>query len=316
MRVRQTLKIWVIVLLSALAWVNIAQAGFGISPSQIKNYRLYPGAYYEKLFILSRGQPTEDLIARISVDFPNDPEVEKWFTIEPETIIPLPKGEQRVAMTVKINVPEDAEYKSYSGYLHVGTAPAEAVEKPGIAVALGARIDVDLTVTKIEIIDYKIRKLDIPYSEEGFHWWRIKLPGKIKFLMTIENIGNVDATPAKVEIEVYDLDWKNLLYQGEDKSLEKVKPFDTKEIAAEFWHELKPGQYIGNFKIFKNEEEILKEGKFALNVTPMEMSRKDWLILGGVILGTLIFIGIIILVILKRKKIIHFFKKLCVKKAS
>jgi hypothetical protein len=208
-----------------LFWATTAGAGFGISPPYVINDRLYPGAHYEQKIVLSRGDPNEDLKAEITIDAP---EIENWFSFVPGKEFLLPKGQQQVAMTVSVDVPKDAKYKNYKGYIYVKTAPVEEEKKAGVAILLGARIDVDLTVTELKIIDFKIRDLRIPNSEEGFYWWKIKLPGKIKFLMNVENIGNTEAAPDKVEIEIYDLSWNNLLYKGEDKSLKKIKPFEKK----------------------------------------------------------------------------------------
>ena len=275
-------------------------AGFGVSPPYVIGDRLYPGAHFEQEIVLSRGDPNEDLEAKITV---NSPEVEDWFDFKPGKEFLLPKGQQQVSMIVKVDVPEDADYKNYEGYIYIKTSPVAGEGKPGVSIALGARIDIDLTVTELKIIDFKIRNLRIPDSEEAFHWWKIKLLGKIKFLMNLENIGNIEATPNRVEIEIYDLAWKNLLYQGEDKSLRKIEPFQREDIMAEFKNELKPGQYWGIVKIFKNQEEILREEKILLTIVPMEMSKRDWMIVAGIILGILIIIGIIIFIIWRRKKL-------------
>lgn len=297
---RVLVRVRVFVIFLILVWANIAQAGFGISPPYVISDRLYPGAHFEQKIVLSRGDPKDDLKAEITIDAP---EIKSWFSFSPGKEFLLPKGSQQVAMMVKVDVPEDAEYKNYKGYIHIRTSPAEEGRKAGVSIALGARVDINLTVTKLIIIDFKIRNLQIPDSEEGFHWWKIELAGKIKFLMNVENIGNVEAAPNRVEIEIYDLAWKNLLFQGEDKSLEKIKPFERENIIAEFSHKLEPGQYWSTVKVFKDEKEILREERIILTVTPMEMSAKDWLVLVGIILGILIIIGIAILIIWQRKKI-------------
>jgi len=289
-----------IIVLFVLFNADTISAGFGISPPYVISDRLYPGAHFEQEIVLSRGDPKEDLEAKITIDAP---EIEDWFDFNPGKEFLLPKGQQQVSIMVKVDVPEDADYKNYEGYIYIKTSPVEGDEKPGVSIALGARVDIDLIVTKLRIIDFKIRNLRIPDSEEAFHWWKIKLLGKIKFLMNVENIGNIETAPDRAEIEIYDLAWKNLLYQGEDNSLEKIKPFERKDIVAEFKNELKPGQYWSIVRVFKNEEEILREEKILLTIIPMEMSKGDWMIMAGIILGILIIIGIIIFIIWRRKKL-------------
>jgi len=274
-------------------------AGFGVSPPYVISDRLYPGAHFEQEIVLSRGNPNEELEAKITVDAP---EIEDWFNFKPGKEFLLPKGQQQVSMIVEVDIPEDVDYKNYEGYIYIKTSPVAGEEKAGVSIALGARVDIDLTVTELRIVDFKIRNLRIPDSEEAFHWWKIKLLGKIKFLMNLENIGNIETAPDRAEIEVYDLSWQNLLYQGTDKSLEKIKPFKRKDITAEFKNDLKPGQYWAIVKVFKNKEEILRQEKILLTIVPMEMSEKDWMIVASIILGTLIIIGIIISLIYRRRK--------------
>lgn len=304
----KTLKILVIILFLTLAWVNTAQAGFGISPAQIQASNLAPGTHYEKNFNLSRGQPTEDWVANISFEFPDTPEVVKWISVEPKGEIPLPKGEQRVPLVVKIDVPKDAAYRDYNGFMRIGVGPVVEKQTGGVAISLGARIDISLNVTRVQIIDFKVRNPTIPSAEEGFHWWKINLPGKINLKIDVENTGNVKAAPYKVEIDVYDSYlWRSILYHGENESLKKLEPFEKKEITVGFWQKLKPGHYWSIVKVFKNDEEILIEEKLPVTITPMEMSKKDWLVLIGTVLGSLI---LLISIILKRKILVRFFKKL------
>ncbi len=305
----KTLGILIIFLFLAFAWTSTVQAGFGISPATIEAPNLGQGTHFEQKFVLSRGQPTEDLVANVSFEFPNTPEAVKWFSVTPATSISLPEGEQRVEMFVKIDVPKDAQYKNYVGFMRVGVGPAETGSPQGVAISLGARIEINLNVTEIKIISFTIRDLRIPASEEGFHWWKIFLPGKINFVMNVENTGNVKAAPLKATIEVYDPQWKNLIYQKEDKSLEELEPFQKKDIAAGFWHKLAPGQYWSIIKVFKDEKEILREEKIFITIEQMTMSTKDWLLLGGAVLGIIILITSAILIYFKRKEILKFFKK-------
>ena len=295
-------QIWLIIaLLFILGWINIVQAGFGISPAHIFNDRLYPGASFETRFILSRGTPAEDLQAQITIEAPG---FEDWFSISPQTEFLLPTGEQRVPFFVNISVPKDASYKNYRGYIHVKTVPLQREKASGATIVLGARMDVDLTVTELKIIDFIVRNLKMLSAEQGFKWWRIEIPARVKFSMNVENIGNTEASPDRVEIEVWDLNWKNLIAKGTDTSLQKVKPFDKKDVEASFWTQLEPGRYWTKVFVYKTGTEILREEKLPLEVTPFEMSTKDWLALAGIgILG----VGIVSLATVLGRKI---FKKL------
>jgi hypothetical protein len=292
MSFRQAFSILVIGLILILTWANVVQAGFGISPPLVKSDRLIPGSHYEQKILLLRSDPNEDLKAEITIDAS---EIEKWISIEPGKEFILPKGELQVPMFVKVDVPKDAEFKNYKGYIRVRTSSVEAGEKGGVAITLGARIDIDLIVVKEEIFDFLVRRISIPNLEEGLKFWRFHFPGKIKVLMLIENKGNVKIAPSKVTLNVYDLTRKNLLQSSEDKTLKKIEPFETKEILAEFPTKLGVGQYYAEIKIFKGEE-ISEEGQtiftiFERGTLPSEtkeflgLSIWIWAIIGIVVLA-------------------------------
>lgn len=265
------LKILVIALLFLFS-SNSAWAGFGISPPYVINDKLLPGSHYEQKITLVRGEPNEDLKAEITIDAP---EIESWLTIEPGKEFILAKGQQQMPMIVKVDVPKDADFGNYQGYIRIRTAPLEA-EKGKVSVVLGARIDVDLTVSEKGLFDFLVRSVDIPDLEEK--GWPIKYFMKIKVLMKIENTGNVEGSPNRVLLDVYDNTGKNLLESKDDTKLEKIKPFETKEIFAEFPTKLGVGQYWGLIKIFKGDE-VSKEEKLIFSIVKGSFSTRDWLII-------------------------------------
>lgn len=288
---------------------GVARAGFGISPGHIWNDRLHPGASFETEIILSRGHPVENLKAEAILDVP--PEIQDWFSFYPGPVVLLPEGEKRVPLRIRIDVPEDAEFKHHRGHITIQTRPAEVVPGVGVGVLLGARMSVDLTVTELRIIDFIIRNLRVPDSEQGFNWGFIRLPGRVDFLMNVENIGNVKVAPHRVEIEVWDLAKHNLIAQGVDKSLRKVEPFDKQDVEANFWLNIDSGVYWAVIRVFKNEYEILRDEKLPLTITPFEMNLKDWLIVVGIII---IIIGIVLIILWKTGvlgKLILKIKKKC-----
>ena len=270
---------------------DIVQAGFGISPPLVKSDRLIPGSHYEQKILLLRSEPNEDLKAKITIDAP---EIEKWISIEPGKEIILPKGELRVPMFVKVDVPQNAEFKNYKGYIRVRTSSAEAEGKGGVAIALGARIDIDLTVVKEEIFDFLVRRTSIPNLEKGLKFWKFHFPAKIKVLILIENKGNAKIAPSKVTLDIYDLSRKDLLQSSEDKTLKKIKPFETKEILAEFPTKLDVGQYYAEIKIFKGEE-ILEKGQTIFTIFERGTLAKETYKFLGLSIWVWAVIGLIVL---------------------
>jgi len=206
-------KIWVEVGLVFISLVSIlcllpsrARAGFGISPPYVRNENLTQGSHFEQKIILVRDKPDEDWQAELIF---NVPEANNWFSVDKGTKFILPKGEKQTPIVISVDVPEKAEFKEYKGFIRVKTAPLEAQEPGTVAIALGGQIDVDLSVIK-EIFDFKVRGVRVSDLEEGHKWLFWYFPGIIKFSIQIENIGNVNASPSKVQLAIYDSQEKEL----------------------------------------------------------------------------------------------------------
>jgi len=251
-------------LIFLLLKASFASAGFGISPPYIRNENLVRGSRYEQKIVLVRGEPTEDLKAQlvINVSGAND-----WISIDKGTEFILPKGEKKVPIVVKVDVPRQAKFGEYKGTIRIKTSPLETEKRGGVSIALGAQIDVDLRVIKKEIIDFAVRGVKVQDLEEGHKFWWMDFPGKIKFMMRIENKGNVEVGPSKVTIDIYDTQGEKLLEKLETRKIGKVPSFETGEVIAYFLTNLKPGSYSARYKIFKGEE-IVAEGELSLSILP------------------------------------------------
>lgn len=291
-----------LVFLFVIGLVNPARAGFGIVSPYLENDHLFRGAYYEKEIILVRGEPTEDWKAEITIDVPG---ANDWISINKGKEFILPKGEKQVPIIVSVKVPKNAEFDRYKGVIRIRTLPLKL--KPGVSIALGGRIDVDLEVVKEGIFDFKVKHVRLFDIEEGW---------KIKMAMTIENTGNIEASPTKVYLDLYDSSEKNRLASVEnDNRIEKVKPFAFKEVIAEFPNNLKAGAYWANFKIFKRDE-LAKEGKLSLSILPPGtlpapkstsalaeiLKGKKWILPVIIILAIIILITIGYLYLIKKKR--------------
>jgi len=281
-------------------WTNQAQAGFGISPPYVKSDKILPGSHYEQKINLLRSSAEEDLKAEISI---NAPEISSWISIDKGETFNLPKGELRVPMIVRVDVPSDAAIGRYTGYINARIAPASDT-KGGVAIALGARIDIDLNVTKDTFPDFLIRSISIPDLEELKAPWNWPVFSwlfyRIKIGMNIENTGNVKIAPSKVHLDVWDLNEKVLLQANDDKSIEKIDPFEVKTVVATFPTKLKAGQYWGKIKIYKNEE-IVRDDKVAFTIVPpgslpggTKLGPWPWLMLFGLIILALFIIWVLI----------------------
>jgi hypothetical protein len=243
-----------------------AYAGFGVTPPYVTNVSLTRNSVYEQTIYLVRSDPTTDLKATISVDVPG---VNDWFTINEGNEFLLPRGEQKVPMTVKVTVPDDADYKQYKGNIRIKTgAPDDQVQGGAVNISLGAQLDVDITVIDKKIKDFKVRKIGISDLNEGHKVGWLYFPGKIRFEMLVENIGNVPIAPSDVVMRIYDRSGNVLLEEAHKKGkIDTVDPFMTETVYAELPTKLPTGSYLARFEIM-NENDVKLSGEVNLSVLP------------------------------------------------
>lgn len=293
-------------LIGLLAGANTALAGFGISPPYVKNNQIVPGSHYEQKITLLRSSADEDLRAEITV---NAPDIEKWISIDKGNKFLMPKGQLQVPMVVSVDAPSDAEIGNYKGYINIRIVPAEDKQGGGVAIALGARVDVDLTLTNVTFSDFIVRLVSIPDVERlGSPWnWQYlaplfdKLFYRVRVAMNIENKGNVDTAPSKVHLDIYDLTENKLLESSEDTDMKQVKPYATDAVEAYFPTKLKSGQYWGKIKIYKDNE-ITNSYKMAFTVAEpgglggkaRDLGFGPWAVLGGLVIAALAVAAVLI----------------------
>lgn len=276
--------IGIFAILIILGFARSVSAGFGISPPYLKNSQLTPGSKYEQQIMLLRSSAEDELTAEVKI---NAPEIASWITIDKGTEFPLPKGMVQVPMLVTVNVPKNAELGNYKGSINIRISSG-ANATNGVAIALGARIDVDLALTNVANSDFIVRVASIeniemlkwPWSLPIFNFFLHRVP----VVLNIENIGNVKTAPSKVSLEVFDLTRNRLLESKVDSDIDEVDPFSTKEVKAYFRTKLGAGQYWGRIKVYK-EETIVNAYEIAFTIgQPGEFGKKlglyPWILAG------------------------------------
>jgi hypothetical protein len=263
----------------------------GVSPSELRNDLFLPGTHYEQEFIVSRGFPTEDAKAIIDLDAPD---VKDWIRFDPGTEFPLPKGEQRVAFKVIVDVPEDAELKNYTGSFRVklgGLAPQGEV-----TVVPAVRINMNVTVGNEEKELWEVRQVTIdPFAEDQ----------PLKIRIKINNKGNIPAKPTKVVIEVTDLSG-NYIATLELYDFDEVPAFTMQDIEGLLkGHGLKKGDYFATVRVYNGDNEVYNDKVFFTVNGPSGVlgKAKAWLsqqslgkimvVCGGGVLAVLILVPLI-----------------------
>jgi len=246
--------------------IDQLHAGFGITPPYVRNSSLTRNAIYEQQILLVRGDPSSAQIAEISIDAP---ELAGWIEIVGGNRVELPVGLQKIPMTVQVRVPADAEYKDYTGAIRIRTVPAgDTLAKGSVNISLGARVDIDLTVIDKRIEDFRVRKISLADLNEGSKLAWLFFPGKIKFDMLLENTGNVEIAPSKVEFKIYDRTGEAQLEEVTNiGSIDTIAPYDTDTVTAELPTRLPAGSYIARYRIY-NGEDLKQEGDLSLNILP------------------------------------------------
>jgi hypothetical protein len=253
---RFKIKIFLLLIFISMSLPLESKAGFGISPPYVKTHKpIFPGAHYEQEIVLLRSSADTDMIGEITI---NAPEIKNWVSIKNGNIIDLPTGKLQVPMVVMVDVPENAEIGDYKGHINVRMAPKEAHDKGGVAIALAARIEIDLQITNEAFLDFTVRNIDISDFEElGFPWkWKIFswFLYRINVPLKIENTGNIAIAPTKVSIEVFDITRKKKLESHEDKKFKKIPAFSTETTVASFPTVLGAEQYWGRIKVYKDND--------------------------------------------------------------
>lgn len=242
------------------------QAGFGITPPYVRNTSLTRNSTYEQQILLVRSETNTAQRAEISIDAP---EIQDWIQVVEGDAIRMPEGVQKVPMTVRVTVPPDAEFKEYEGAIRIRTVPDDGQVTPGaVSISLGALVDIDLSVIDREIKDFRVRKISVSDLNEGSKLAWLFFPGKIRFDMMIENTGNVDISPSRVEFRIFDRAGKVLLEETENiGSISEVVPYGTETVTAEIPTRLPAGTYVARYRIF-NEGDVKQEGDLTLNILP------------------------------------------------
>ncbi len=231
-------------------------AGFGISPPSIKEDRLVKGSHLEKTIYLVQGNPKKDVNMEIVVDSTN---IKDWISFEQGVKFVIPAGVQQFPLSVIINVPEDAQFGIYKAFIRINTKPEKATEAGQVAIALGGRVDVDLTVGNKIIYEYSVTGIEIFDIKEGKN---------LKASVVVKNTGNVPASPSNSSFELFNKYGNIRLAYAENNNFKKTPAFQEKPEILEFPIDIRlaPGEYWGYVKVYNEDGGIIKEMKTVFNV--------------------------------------------------
>jgi len=238
--------------LFVLPFFSQAEAGLGVSPADIIDYNLKPGGHLEKQIIISRSEPNQDMQAVVEADLGD---MDSWFQFKPSRKFILPAGEKQVPLKIIVDVPAEAEIKEYLGSIRLKLSSIEE-DQSGLAIVKGAKMEVEFITTDVDLRQLLVRALAFQpqYYQDQFQLYA-----------KIENQGNVSAKLDKIELEVSTLAGEKITDLVKDQGFAEIQAQTTAEQKIEFDHQLEPGEYFVNTKLFF-EDNLIKEKKLLLKV--------------------------------------------------
>ena len=247
---------------------RVSAEGFGITPPYVTNDTLTPGSHYEQKIILVRGNPDQDLTAKVTINVPG---AASWISIDRGTQFVMPSGTQEMPMIVSVNVPNNAPLGSYTGNIQVVVSPLSAPTAGTVGLTIGAQIDVNLNVINQRSVKFVVRRIvSMENAEVGHSWLWMNFPGKVMFTMNLENEGNAAGSPDKVVFTYRDYLTNNVLeVEQNTNALASVQPFETKDVVAEMPTYLPEGTYRVDYQIYgRDGSDLVGQGTLDLSVLP------------------------------------------------
>jgi len=268
--------------------VFASSSSIGVSPSQISNNLLIPGAELDTVLTVSRASATESVTAKIEV-FGDS--ISSWVTFPQGNTMVMGVGAQRIEMPVRISVPKDAKLGKYTGNLRFTLAKETAGQ---INIVPGVRVDIDLELTSAEVESMRIQYIKAFESAVG---------EKYSFVVKINNTGNVKTKPDQLLLTLFDIS-KQQLRSLTYNFTEEIDPFTSKEInvLVSDPEPLPIGEYFATVTVMKKQKEIFtdtlsyKVVKSVVTPTPEKTEKSGDLFTGNY--GLVIVIGVIILLLI------------------
>src|SRR3989338_2024931 len=227
----------------------VGEAGFGVSPPSIKETRLVPGSRVTRTIYLIQGNPEKDVSMDVAIESKN---IRGWLSFEPAGSFVIPAGVQQFPLKITVAVPQDAELGIYKAFIRPSTNPENA--KSGVAISLGGRIDVELTVGDDVYESFTITNINIEHIRAG---------EKPKVSIEVENTGNVPTGPSAASFELYNKFGDIRLSYGDTDITEEIASFAKRGLTIELplSVRLAEGEYWGNVKIYDDTGSRVKELK-------------------------------------------------------
>lgn len=244
-----------------LAGFPVPGFAVGISPGSVVEESVPPNFELVRKFTITRGNPSEDEQATITVTGPAAQYIE---VLTQGNVLDLPKGKRAVDIPFKIKTASlSAEtYKADLTATIAPKTPTNGSEGYGSRVLSGATGLIRFTVVNDQTEKYTI---DTVYVQES----EVQTP--IGFSFRLSNQGAVYAKPEKVDfVFLQNEDGKEVYRESIDTTVVKaVAPLSTERIdIITKATSLPPGNYRGEFTFYNNDEVVVVDKSVIFRVFP------------------------------------------------
>lgn len=231
-------------------------AGFGVSPPLIKEGRLVPGIEISRTIYLVQGNPERGLEAEIIVE---SKDIKDWISFPEGKKFVIPEGIQQYPLDVIIAVPKDAPLGIYKASVRINTTAEKTKQAGEVAIALGGKVDIDLTVGDEIFADFKIKSIKILDIKENQN---------PQVSIAIINTGNIPISPDSASFELLNKYGTTRLAYSQNDNLPEIDAFLEEETIVEFPIDFKlaQGEYWGEVIIYNDKGTKISELRTVFNV--------------------------------------------------
>ncbi|MDP2629815.1 MAG: hypothetical protein Q8P56_00210 [Candidatus Uhrbacteria bacterium] len=248
--------------LGLLALMPSPSSALGISPGSIVEDRIPQNFELKREFFLTRGNPSEDEKAKITVSGSAAQNIELLTNGD---TIDLPKGRNAVAIPFKIKT-GTLGADTYKAQLTVTVMPRAAEDGStsgyGSQVLSGATGLIRFTVSTDAVEAFTI---DTVYIQES------EVDQPIGFSFRLSNQGTASVRPEKIELAfLQNEDSKEVYKETIDKEqLAPVPPLETQQVnVITMASSLPPGNYRGVFSFYSKEKLVLRDESVIFRIYP------------------------------------------------
>lgn len=274
-------------------------AGFGVSPSRIEEDKLVPGSSFARTIYLVQGDPRRDVPIELNVDSET---MKDWISFAPSGEILIPAGVQQFPLDIQVRVPRNAELGVYKAFVRINTVPERLSGDGQVAIALGGRVEMELTVGDDVFLEYEVKSIEIEDIAEG---------EPLSAVVRVANTGNVPTKPSAATFELFNKFGDIRLAYAQVEAFEPVDSFSesTQRLSFPIDIRLAVGEYWGHVKIYNEDDVVIKELRTVFNVhergafaTAAALGGKASGLFGGIAGAIIIALFVLWVLFARRKK--------------